>query len=293
MSRTETIEEVSPSSPNGNRPSGLLARNTFLTCPGVPAIYVNAAVPGCADDLIQVNNTIDKDKVVEMPQVSFSPPPPSSTATSGTYRVIGVTSSAGATIRYTLDGSRPTEDSPQLSPKGIDLHWPSSTVAVNMRAFKAGMRPSVTNGAILELSYVLGRMAPYKIGALNGVLDGVNLSAAIVRGWVVDTALPNGGIGSVAVSVYINNTVVAACLANEARPELPKAGVAPNPEHGFTCTLPSTILGVLQNGSHIIEVMAIGSPSSEQPSRLRGGSLCVVDGKVSRCRFSNSEPLIV
>merc|ERR1712232_370227 len=106
------------------------------------------------------NNTIDTEVVVEMPQVSFNPPPPSCTDVSGTYPVTGVTRTDGATIRYTLDGSRPTESSPEVPVHGVKLPWPSPAVAINMRAFKPGARPSVTNGAILELDYILGREAP-------------------------------------------------------------------------------------------------------------------------------------
>lgn len=53
---------------------------------------------------------------------------------SGVYNVIGVTDTAGATIRYTLDGSRPSETSPILDPvAGIDLPWPGPALVVNMR----------------------------------------------------------------------------------------------------------------------------------------------------------------
>ena len=50
------------------------------------------------------------------------------------YNVIGVTDTAGATIRYTLDGSRPSQTSPVLDPEaGIDLPWPGPALVVNMR----------------------------------------------------------------------------------------------------------------------------------------------------------------
>ena len=53
---------------------------------------------------------------------------------SGVYNVIGVTDTADATIRYTLDGSRPSETSPKLDPEaGIDLPWPGPALVVNMR----------------------------------------------------------------------------------------------------------------------------------------------------------------
>ena len=64
--------------PGGHKPDGLIADNHFFTCPnisGSPAIYVNPAVPGCADNMTMTNNTIapaaDPDsKLVAMPQVS-------------------------------------------------------------------------------------------------------------------------------------------------------------------------------------------------------------------------------
>ena len=65
---------------------------------------------------------------------------------------------SGAVVRYTLDGSRPTQDSPVIPAKGIDF-MARATVQINLRAFKSGMIPSITNGALLELNYVLGREA--------------------------------------------------------------------------------------------------------------------------------------
>ena len=56
----------------------------------------------------------------------------------GVYNVIGVTDTAGATIRYTLDGSRPNETSPVLDPEGgINLAWPGPALVVNMRCGKS------------------------------------------------------------------------------------------------------------------------------------------------------------
>ena len=68
-----------------------------------------------------------------------------------------------------------------------------------MRAFKPGWTPSVTNGAVVELNYVLGRMAPaaarlVPIGQIQGKLDSFALlesaSNVTLRGWAVDTLSP-------------------------------------------------------------------------------------------------------
>lgn len=272
--------------PSGNRPSGQLTSNTFLTCPGTPAIFVNPHVPGCADNLTMRNNSIDQADLVEMPQVSFNPPSSDCSKQSGVYPVIGVTKTPDATIRYTLDGSRPTEQSPIVPKKGVQLQWPGPAVAINMRAFKTGMTPSVTNGAILELDYVLCRRAVRPpVGSSDGVLDFVQLnkSEAIVKGWIVDTALPGRGLEPLTVTARVDYKPVAACLANDPRPDLVKAGVAPNEEHGFTCLLPAAVVAKLKTGQHFVDVVGVGSPSCEQPCNLRGSPVCFCDGSACPC----------
>ena len=79
--------------PNKHKPSGQLENNTFFTLPGCPAI--NPAFPGCDSALVQSGNKIipyDPDPsspanaaggMVIEPQLSFNPPPPSATATTG------------------------------------------------------------------------------------------------------------------------------------------------------------------------------------------------------------------
>ena len=276
--------------PNGHKPSGAIESNAFYSCGNgstVPAIFVNPAVPGCADNMSMVNNTIDNGApLVAMPAITVNPPPPTSKATSGTLDVRALTRSPNATLRYTLDGSRPTERSPILPATGLRLKWPGPAVAFNARAFKAGSRPSVTNGAVLELDYILGREAhvPSKPHAA-GVLDGVfHLSAEpAIRGWAVDTALPRGGLRPVAVQVSVDSYPVSAVLAAARRPDLVPAGVAPNAEHGFNCTLPPEVAVRLQHGKHTIDVHVIGSPSSEQPWPLEGSPICVCDGLICGC----------
>jgi hypothetical protein len=186
-------------------------------------------------------------RLVAMPQVSFSPPAPTDNATTGVYKVIGVSDTAGATIRYTLDGSRPAESSALLDPEaGISLPWPGRALVVNMRAFKPGLVPSVTNGAVMELNYVLGREAPHHVGGLSGKADHVEVTAAVsapfrslvwrlmteiplchgcscqemlrvetahqgavmVGGWVVDSLLPMEGVAPVTITVSVDDAAV-------------------------------------------------------------------------------------
>jgi hypothetical protein len=276
--------------PGGHQPSGHISDNVFFLCPGniTPAIFVNPALPHCADDLIMSGNTIDGSApLVTMPQVSFNPPAPTDNATTGKLPVLGVTTTPGATIRYTLDGSRPSESSPIVDPeRGIILSWPGPAVVVNMRAWKDGYTPSVTNGAVVELNYVLGREAPaasrlVPVGQLNGKLDGHTLSKTNVtlNGWCVDT-LAAKGVAPVTIVISVDGAAVMSLLANEPRPDLVTAGVAPSPLHGFTASLPVTAAATLMSvGKHSVSVAAVGTPSTQQPTALpQGSEVLVCDG---------------
>jgi hypothetical protein len=280
--------------PNRNKPSGNLSDNTFFTLPDCPAI--NTAFPGCDSELVQANNSIsaydqDAPGMVIEPQLSFNPPAPTDTATHGLWNVVAVTSTPGATVRYTLDGSRPTEASPAMdSVKGINLPWPGPAVNVNVKAWKDGMVPSITNGALVELNYGFGRQAPgagtagpggHHTGDLEGNLDGFEAGDATISGWVVDTALPKNGWAPVAVVASVDGEAVASTLADESRPDLVKAGVAPNAEHGFHVAIPKSAASRLQgSGRHVLVVKAVGSPSSIMPRELTENSRVVcVSGK--------------
>merc|ERR1712070_1190488 len=119
-----------------------------------------------------------------------------------------------------------------------------------------------------------------KVGFVDGVLDHLVLTdTPHVSGWVVDTALAGEGVAPVVVTVRVDSEPVSACLANEARPNLVTDGVAPNPEHGFHCTLPSSVA----SGTHVIDVVAVGSPSTQQPHQLRGAPKCICDGAECAC----------
>ena len=87
-----------------------------------PAIYVNSNVPNCDGDLTISGNEISSyanTRLVEMPQLSFNPPSPTTTDESGYFNVVAVTTTDGATVRYTIDGSRPSSSSPVMPEKGL------------------------------------------------------------------------------------------------------------------------------------------------------------------------------
>ena len=107
------------------------------------------------------------------------------------------------------------------------------------------------------------------------------MNFAAVTGWVVDSLLPKMGIAPVTVVVSVDGTAVSSVLANEPRPDLVEAGVAPNPEHGFTLVLPAAAAATLESkGKHVLEVHAIGTPSCGIPTGLSEGSeFWVCDGK--------------
>merc|ERR1711871_341230 len=225
--------------------------------------------------------------MVVMPQLSFDPPTPLLNATHGTFKVIAVTTTPAASIRFTLDGSRPKETSTIMPEDGIELPWPGPVVNVNVRAFKAGMVSSVTNGALIPLNYGLGRMAPNAgdagpggvvVGALNGNLDSVERISesdeVAISGWAVDTLSDGEGLSPVTIVVSVDYKPCAAVLAAEDRPDSPKAGVAPDPYHGFSLTLPAAASkDLLSSGEHILIVKAIGTPSSPFPKLLPGISM--------------------
>ena len=272
--------------PNNQKPSGNVSANSFITCPGVPAI--SQRVDGCDSDLLMEGNIINPPSgIVEMPQISFNPPSPQSTATYGTLGVIAVTETANATIRYTMDGSRPTETSP-IFPAAMNLKWPGPAVVINARAFHDGMLPSVTNGAVIELNYGFGRLAPAGtkgpsetvVGSLQGNIDTAEGSPMRVTGWAVDSLLPHGGYRAVVVVVFVDNIAVATSIAQSPRPDLvPKE--APNSEHGFSILLSKDdTASLLGSGKHLLSVKAVGCPSCEGPTDLpQVGSIMYCDGK--------------
>jgi len=277
--------------PNHQIPTGQLIDNVFWTNPGVPAIF--EAFPGCSSGLNQSGTIINGPiGMVAVPQLSGSPPDPDCTQTSGFFTYVAQTATPGATIRYTMDGSRPNEESPIFPEReGLLLPWPGPVVAINLRAFKGGMYPSTTNGAVIELNYVLCRNVPGAgdlgpnggaVGELRGNLDSVSEGPAVnVSGWAVDKLLPRAGWGPVTVIISIDGQPVISVLAMESRPDLVTAGVAPNPEHGFGVTLGHDAAGALLGpGRHCLSVRAVGTPSATAPKLLPNtGTFWMCDGQ--------------
>jgi hypothetical protein len=119
-------------------------------------------VAGCAEltapvasppRVLQVGNLIDSHdpaaRVVDEPRLNVAP----SEASSAVLPVTAQSTTPGVTFRFTLDGSRPTLRSPVMPAGGVRLPWPGPVLAINVRGFKDGWRPSITNGVVLELNY--------------------------------------------------------------------------------------------------------------------------------------------
>ena len=148
--------------PGGHKPSGEMENNIFYVLSNCPAIV--PAFKGCDSDLNQTGNRVvayedasDIGGMVAMPQLSYNPPPPTDTATHGTWNIVAVTKTKDAIVRYTLDGSRPSAKSDIMPASGISLPWPGPAMQVNVKAFRDGMNPSISNGALVELNYGFGR----------------------------------------------------------------------------------------------------------------------------------------
>jgi hypothetical protein len=141
--------------PGGNRASGKLENNLFQTCTGKGVVTeaYNEAFPGCTDKWTKLGNLIDSTapdaRVVAEPRLTVPPTLP----TFAVLEVTAVSTTPNVTFRYTLDSSRPTEASPVLPASGVPLPWPGPVLAINVRGFRKGFRPSITNGVVLELNY--------------------------------------------------------------------------------------------------------------------------------------------
>jgi len=189
-------------------------------------------------------NEIDGDlAAVDMPQVSYHPPAPDNTEPTVLVPVVASCTTPNATIRYTLDGSRPSEASPVLPVQGVKLRWPGPVVAFNVRAFLPGSMPSVTNGVVVERRRYVPRLdasAPLK-SAFDGIDVDKATGVAYAAGWAVTPAV-DGGRRPVTVSVVVQvdgaPPVTVTALADMPRPDLVPAGMAPDPNHGFRVAIP-------------------------------------------------------
>jgi hypothetical protein len=304
--------------PNGNTPSGRLERNTFLNCPGVPAIYSNPHVKGCADDVQQADNRIvnatptvqdlNPQVAMAMPQINIRPPAPSSTKASVSAAITADSATPGAVLRYTTDGSRPSSTSPIVpTPKGALFDWPGPNFAFNVRAFPpasgegSDLLPSVTNGAIVERSKYRPRADSGSPSAsvdrpLRSAFDGVGKSGSgyVASGWVVDPALLGGGLAPVEVVVQVNYVTVATAIASRNRTDLVPHD-APNPEHGFSVPFQMPAgAGGSASSKVVVEVMGvinrtkdgiIGSGGGDPAYRVRltGSPKCICGGETCLC----------
>ena len=228
------------------------------------------------------NNTINTAKAVVLPQISFDPPAPTSTAPAVNVSMLAYCLTPNATLRYTLDGSRPTETSPIVPAGGVVLQWPGPNVAFNVRGFFPGMLPSPTQGVIVERrGYVPRGSSPMLASSLDGM--DVHVSNVTLHGWADDHAAAGGGVPPVKVQVQVNSQAVAEVTADAPRPSLVPAGVAPNPDHGFVVTLNSTWATKLSAGRHLVRAFVDGSPSCPGLCELDNSPICVLDGKAGAC----------
>eukprot|EP00730_Choanoeca_flexa_P006540 TRINITY_DN12170_c0_g1_i12.p3 TRINITY_DN12170_c0_g1~~TRINITY_DN12170_c0_g1_i12.p3 ORF type:complete len:157 (+),score=34.56 TRINITY_DN12170_c0_g1_i12:1911-2381(+) len=156
-------------------------------------------------------------------------------------------------------------------------------MAFNVRAFHTAMSPSVTNTMIVERSIYRPRNA--QVVGVRSSLDVVTLTSTsgTVYGWALDTGMQGGGLPPVMVRITVDLKPVATVLASDSRPDLVKAGVAPNAEHGFTVQLPSDAVALLQHGKHLIEAFVTDSPSSTPIAQRFAVATCVADGVVNGC----------
>ena len=237
--------------PNNQIPTGQVKNNKFITCPGTQPIYSNPDVKNCLSKMDIADNIINgKLLYINEPQLTYTPPGPSSKLYNVTFTLQAISKgvSSGAkndvTLRYTLDGSRPEESDPIFPAAGLKIVFPGPIFAVNVRGFPSkedadSIMPSITNGIVVERStYVPRGIDAGETGVLSSHIDsfkivGNNVSAS---GWVVDTMFPGRGLAPVKVIATKNGVKIGETIANISRPDLVKAGIAVNPQHGFDFT---------------------------------------------------------
>ena len=131
-----------------------------------------------------------------------------------------------------------------------------------------------------------------RAAGMRGSFDGLSITRtnASVAGWAVNSLLSGGGIPPVTVRIAVDGTFVTDDIAKLNRPDLPKAGVAPNPEHGFFYEFDAQIVSTLQKGNHTISASAIVTTNIENSKEqqlmwpLPGGPFCICDGVSCECK---------
>eukprot|EP01052_Picozoa_sp_SAG31_P048377 SAG31_NODE_10096_length_1183_cov_1.559963_2_plen_162_part_01 len=129
-----------------------------------------------------------------------------------------------------------------------------------------------TGGPLLPLLLLFAVRAAPKVAAdaIRGSLDNIvgagsgchpqcGATALSVSGWAVDPQL-DGGRTPVNVSLLVDGKVVAVGTADLPRPDLVKAGVAPDPNHGFVIALPGRV------------AQALGVPSQHHALEAHAGA---------------------
>ena len=357
----EDSDAIAIMCPGGAIPSGTIANNSILTCPAAPVnisgvlyvlfdcsvcrfqvlndcllwfpqpgddgVYVNPAVVGCGAAVAEVGNVAGPALAfADEPQLVLGVPPADSTSPAATIPVHASCATPNVTLRYTVDGSRPSEASPEVPADAgfVSFAWPGPNFAFNVRAFPnaaaqaQGARPSVTNGLVVERRRYRARATapPTTHGAMDA--GSANATHVIVRGWAVRALDGNaaggggGGGGSggdddddddvpTAVWPTVNVTVsvgagaegwAATVAANEPRPDLVVAGVAPDPNHGFTVAVPlEALVGAAASGAgpslssaaattvfvNAAAGIAINGTATGADVRLVGSPQCICD----------------
>jgi hypothetical protein len=129
--------------PNG---TGVIKQNLIVKCPD-PSVPLWGGPAGYTDGFRFVQNTIVTPTagaalVVDMPTITHD-----DESGSKWPHLHAECSTPEATLRYTLDGSRPTEHSSVWPPSVGDER--DARTAVLIRAFKDGLFPSSTNGLVV------------------------------------------------------------------------------------------------------------------------------------------------
>ena len=162
--------------------------------------------------------------------------------------------------------------------------------SIHLRAGDEWREPLVLHGAGggAGLAGCMDHFAPAAAGKPEGWLVG---------GWALDCRdgdssshgaigchLPNGSapLPPVQVSIQVDGIEVGSAMANLSRPDLQKAGAAPDPLHGFNVHVQ---LGPKYlRGQHRIAVRSVGCPSCAGTGwLLPGGAKCLCDGSLCPC----------